>query len=129
MFALGSAPPPSCPRTPVPKLRYLDDPARYERDYAHRQTPFEGDFCVVSIDHVASAAHIGHEAMEVAKRIPSGRYVAYIGMNQSLPFEWRPSNPFTIAPVCQGIPPQSAYSDDTPACIPILPSKDYYGGR
>lgn len=80
MFALGSAPPPFRPRTPVPKFKYLEDPDQYGRSYAHRQTPFEGDFCIVSIDHVASVAHLGQEAMEAAKRIPSGRYVAYVGL-------------------------------------------------
>ncbi|KZV59995.1 hypothetical protein PENSPDRAFT_760217 [Peniophora sp. CONT] len=125
MLAFDSAPAPSRPRTPVPKFRYLNDPARYGSAYAHRQTPFEGDFCVMSIDHVASVAHLGQKAMEVAKRIPSERYVAYTGMSIAC----RPSNLFTIAPVCQGIPPQSTYSDDTPACIPILPNKDCYGGR
>ena len=67
-------------RTPLPKFKYLDDPARYGRDYAHRRHPFGGDFCVVSIDHVASVAHLGREAMDAARRIPSGLYVAYVAM-------------------------------------------------
>lgn len=71
---------PPRPRTPVPKFRYLDDPKAHGRSYAHLKTPFEGDFCVMSIDHVASVAHLGTDAMEAAKRIPAGRYVAYVGM-------------------------------------------------
>ena len=80
MFALGSAPRPSRPRPPLPKFKYLEKPRDYGRGYAQRQTPFEGDFCIVSIDHVASVGHLGHEAMEAAKRIPSGRYVAYVSL-------------------------------------------------
>ncbi|VDC07229.1 unnamed protein product [Peniophora sp. CBMAI 1063] len=131
MTGTRSAPAPSLrrPRTPVPQFKYIDDPDEYQRGYARRQTPFEGDFCVMSLDPVASVAHLGAEAMESAKRIPSGRYVAFVGLSHGLPFEGRPTNPFTLAPVCQGIPPQSSLCDATPACIPILPNADCYGGR
>ena len=80
MSATRPAPTPSPPPTPVPKFKYLDDPDKYDRSYAHRQTPFEGDFCVLSLDHVASFAHLGAEAMEAAKRIPSGRYIVYTAL-------------------------------------------------
>ena len=79
MFTLGRPPPPPRPRTPIPKFRHLKDPKKSKRAFAHRQDPFEGDFCVISIDHVASVAYLGPEAMEAAKRIPSERYVAYVG--------------------------------------------------
>ena len=82
MFASQSLP--SRSLTPVPQFKYLNDPASCQRDYAHRHSPFEGDFCIMSLDHVASVAHLGAEAMEAAKRIPSGRYVAYVSMVSGL---------------------------------------------
>ncbi|KZV59996.1 hypothetical protein PENSPDRAFT_372842 [Peniophora sp. CONT] len=90
MSPLGSASSPSRPHTPIPKLKYIDDLALYGRDYAHRRDPFEGDFCVMSVDHVASVAHLGTEAMETAKRIPPGHYVAYVAMSIGLPYEGHP---------------------------------------
>ena len=69
---LRTSPSPSQARsrshTPLPKFKYLADPAAHGRDYAYRQSPFEGDFCIVSLDHVASVAHLGDEAKEAAKR-------------------------------------------------------------
>ncbi|KZV59990.1 hypothetical protein PENSPDRAFT_372789 [Peniophora sp. CONT] len=47
----------------------------------------------------------------------------------SLPFEGHPTNPFTIAPISQGIPSESTLCDDTPACIPILPNAECFGER
>ncbi|VDB83419.1 unnamed protein product [Peniophora sp. CBMAI 1063] len=129
MFKLGRAPPPPRPPTPVPKFKYLRDPKEHGRDYAHRQDPFEGDFCVVSIDHVASVAYLGPEAMEAAKRIPSGQYVAYVGTSHGIPYEGKATNSFTLSLVCQGVPPTSAYCDETPACVPILPNDTPFGGR
>ena len=79
MFTLGRPPSPPRPRTPIPTFRHLKDPKETGRAFAHRQDPFEGDFCVISIDHVASVAYLGPEAIEAAKRIPSERYVAYVG--------------------------------------------------
>lgn len=80
MFRLGLPPPPSRPRSPVPKFRYIDDPASYRRNYAHSQMPCAGDFCIVKLDPIASLAHLGPEAMKLARRIPSEHYVAYVGM-------------------------------------------------
>ncbi|VDB83420.1 unnamed protein product [Peniophora sp. CBMAI 1063] len=131
MVSPGTEPPSpdSYSRPPVPKFKYIDNPRQYKRDYAYRQSPFEGDFCVMSVDHVASVADLGLEAMEAAKRIPSGQYVAYVGMSISLPFNNNPTNPFNLAPICQGVPRQAAYCDNTPACIPIHPSSEVHGGR
>ncbi|VDB83416.1 unnamed protein product [Peniophora sp. CBMAI 1063] len=129
MFKLGRPPAPSRPPTPVPQFKYLKNPKEHGRGFAHRQDPFEGDFCVVSIDHVASVAYLGPEAMEAAKRIPSGRYIAYVGSAYGIPYEGKTTNTFTLSLVCQGVPPTSAYCDETPACIPILPNDDSFGGR
>ncbi|VDB90028.1 unnamed protein product [Peniophora sp. CBMAI 1063] len=129
MFKFGLAPPPSRPRTPVPKFKYIDDPISVRRNYAHSQMPFAGDFCVVSIDHVASVAHLGPEARTAAKRIPSERYVAYIGSPHSISYEGNATNPFALSLICRGVPPTSAFCESTPACIPILPNSELYGGR
>ncbi|KZV70231.1 hypothetical protein PENSPDRAFT_734914 [Peniophora sp. CONT] len=129
MFKLGRPPVPSRPRTPVPEFKYLKNPAQCSRNYAHRHDPFPGDFCVVSIDHVASVAHLGPEVMEAAKRIPSARYVAYVCMSNGIPYEGKRTNSFSLSLVCQGVPPTSAWCDETPACIPIIPNDERHGGR
>ncbi|KZV59991.1 hypothetical protein PENSPDRAFT_760214 [Peniophora sp. CONT] len=129
MFKLGLPPPPSRPRTPVPKFKYIDDPVSIGRNYAHRQIPFAGDFCVMSIDHVASVAYLGPKAMKAAKRIPSKRYIGYVGMPLAIPYEGNTTNPFALSLVSPSVPATSAYCDDTPACIPINPNTECYGGR
>ncbi|VDB83417.1 unnamed protein product [Peniophora sp. CBMAI 1063] len=129
MFSLGLPPPPARPRTPVPKFKYLDDPASAHRAYAHRQMPLTGDFCVVRIDHVASVADLGPEAMKAAKRISSKPYVGYICMTDALPYEGNATNLYSISFVSAGVPLASAYCDDTPACIPIHPNSECFGER
>ncbi|KZV59994.1 hypothetical protein PENSPDRAFT_659806 [Peniophora sp. CONT] len=67
--------------------------------------------------------------MKAARRIPSECYVAYVGMALAIPYEGSATNPFMLSLVCQGVPRTSEYCDETPACIPIHPNAEGYGGR
>lgn len=66
---------------PSVRWRYIEDPTGEEWDRGARSTrkvPNEGDFVVLSLDPVASVAHLDRVARESARDIPARHFVAMV---------------------------------------------------
>ncbi|KZV65604.1 hypothetical protein PENSPDRAFT_124991 [Peniophora sp. CONT] len=105
---------------PMPHFKYMENPGAYMRDIPIAQIPGAGDFVVLSIDPVASVAHLDDVARKAAKRLRTRRYVGLI--LQGLAMEDLPANQFVFSFVRKGLPPTSPPDSFSDMCIPILPN-------
>ncbi|KZV69652.1 hypothetical protein PENSPDRAFT_471295 [Peniophora sp. CONT] len=125
---------------PVPRFKYMENPGAYMRDIPVAQIPGAGDFVVLSIDPVASVAHLDEVARQAAKRLRRRRYVGLImlvrrvcisltlntthdgSQMEGLAMEDVPANQFVFTFVRKGLPPTSPPDSFIDMCIPILPN-------
>lgn len=125
---------------PKPRFKYMENPGAYMRDIPVAQIPGVGDFVVLSIDPVASVAHLDDVARKAAKRLRTRRYVGLILQVRrvcispthnsthvafkmvGLPLEDVSANQFNFCFVRKGLPPTSPPDSFSDMCIPVLPN-------
>ncbi|KZV75956.1 hypothetical protein PENSPDRAFT_599274, partial [Peniophora sp. CONT] len=89
-----------------------------------------GDFVVLSIDPVASVAHLDKVAQRAARKLPVQKFVAVTMTGYGLPLESKPFTSMLIALVRQGLPTTNNPPWDTPdMCYPIFPNTYHPKGR
>ncbi|VDB88603.1 unnamed protein product [Peniophora sp. CBMAI 1063] len=105
--------------------------------YLPRQKPISttcwpgiGDFVVLSVDPVASVAHLDNIARRAARKLPVHTFLALTMTGYGLPLESKPFTSFRIALVRQGLPTALDPPWDTSdMCYPILPNVSHPTGR
>ncbi|VDB96076.1 unnamed protein product [Peniophora sp. CBMAI 1063] len=115
----------------------IQPPQMYKYKYLGRQRPTPttcwpgiGDFVVLSIDPVASVAHLDKIARRAARKLPRHTFLALTMTGYGLPLESKPFTSFLIALVRQGLPTVLNPPWDTPdMCYPIAPNTFHPKGR
>jgi len=109
-------------RPVLPSFKHLADPNEWQRLTPTRTIPSEGDFVVLSINPVASVAHLDHAARNSAKDISTRKYLAVVYRSEALPMHSKPTNPYRLALVRRGLPKLFTPYDTVDMCIPIWPN-------
>ncbi|VDC07828.1 unnamed protein product [Peniophora sp. CBMAI 1063] len=117
---------PDEPAPPCRPWKYLEHPDAKEwkrgplevHDY-----PNLGDFVVLSIDAIASVAHLDIAAKQAARQLPRRKYVALCHQTTGLPIPTKPTHPYDFLFVRQGRPhPRLLDVDSEDSCIAVLPN-------
>ncbi|VDB88602.1 unnamed protein product [Peniophora sp. CBMAI 1063] len=111
----------SRPPTPdTPQFRYLPKD-QWPAPIVH--FPNLGDFVVLTVDPVASVAHLDEAAKHAARALPRQRFVALVMEVYGLPLNTKPFTHCSFALVRQGLPTRHNPPWDSPEmCYPILPN-------
>lgn len=117
------------PLVALAPFKYLTNPEEWQRDTPDRCIPNEGDFVVLSMDPLASVAHLDHIARRAARGIPVRKYIALILRGFGLPLESKPTNAYDVIFVRQGMPRSRALFDTVDMCLPIWPNSIHSQAR
>ncbi|VDC07833.1 unnamed protein product [Peniophora sp. CBMAI 1063] len=114
---------------PVPSCRpwkHLENPAAEEWIRGPKEIhnyPNRGDFVILSINPVATVAHLNAAARKAARRIPRRKYVALAVQTHGLPIPNKPTHPYDFLFVRKGRPqPRLPNVDTVDSCFAILPN-------
>ncbi|VDC01579.1 unnamed protein product [Peniophora sp. CBMAI 1063] len=117
------------PDSPVPFCRpwkHLENPAAKEWTRGPKEIhnyPNLGDFVVLSINPLASVAHLDAGAKQAARSIPRRKYVALALQTHGLPIPSKPTHPYDFLFVRKGKPqPRLPDIDTDNSCFAILPN-------
>ncbi|KZV62003.1 hypothetical protein PENSPDRAFT_692902 [Peniophora sp. CONT] len=117
---------PDSPAPPARPWKYLEHPDADEwlrGPLEIHNYPNLGDFVVLSIDPVATVAHLDAQARRAAQRIPARQYVALPVQSHGLPIHTKATHPYGFMFVRKGRPePRLPDYDSQDSCIAILPN-------
>jgi len=109
-------------RLELPPFKHLDDPSEWQRNTPTRAIPSHGDFVVLSVNPVASVAHLDNIARIAAQEISTRKYLAVIYEGYGLPIHTKPTNSHDVAFIRRGFPNHLTRFDTIDMCIPVWPN-------